>query len=1374
MTTVSRISSDGNLTIGNAYYPAQNRNYSSLFTNNTSQYLAISSPAVPSTGQFTFEAWIYTSVSAIQTIYSQYLASDSNRWLITIDVNSGYKLSIGHGTAATAFANSVVPLNQWNHVAITRDASNNLRFFLNGVLDGTTASYTATLGQNSPRISGFVTGGTAYPFQGYVSNLRILSGVALYTASFTVPSSPLTAIAGTTLLTCQTSTVVDRSPNVYTITNNGTVTTTNTVTPFATQSSSLDDYTLNALNYSVGFNGTTTQYLSIPANTAFRQDQGNWTVECWIYLTAVGTTSRIPLSMGTYLSVDNFVMYVNAAGALGYEAGTGAWSAAANYESAAGAIVANTWYHIAFVRNGTTFTSYINGAVAKTQASASFGVGASNLLYIGNYFAANYGFTGYISNVRIVNGTAVYTAAFTPPTSPLTAIAGTVLLTCQSPTIIDNSTNKFTITNNGAATINRIATTFYKNYFNGSGYYLSTPSTTAFSLTANFTVEAWVYPIDAGRTNDALKYGELITQGVSGSNTNFWGFYFLISGGVITGAYIDVGAATAASFTGLSISLNAWHHIAWVRNGSTITLYVDGVSVGTPVTYATSLTYNASGSVNIARSVFGGAFENWLKGYVSNLRVVNGTAVYTAAFTPSTQQLTAIANTVLLTCQSSSIIDNSVYNSTITNNGTVTVQNPILLGTVQKQYPDGSLQTLGDIDEYTIPNSRYCVGFNGAQYLAVPTYTGTTTATDFGTGAFTIEGWFYYTNAAVTNEIFCWRNYASSAFDGQFAVYLATANKLSFSDGTTVTTGTTTLSANTWYHVAIVRISTTLYWYVNGVLDASAAYSTNIVNRHFIIGNIDGGFTGYNFNGFISNVRIVKGIAVYTAAFTPPTSPLQAINGTSLLTCQNPTIIDNSLNNFSITNSGTAVTTNIPTNFYSTLFVSSSSQYLTTATASISSYDFSNGNYTIEFWMNPGTFATETAILCAGPSTSGALNRGWALELHNGTSAGLWFYQAGVVTSWTNIGSYTANVWQHIAIVRNGTTILAYVNGVSVGTTSAGTSTQTAFSAGDIFFIGALQTGANAGRFFYNGSMSNLRIVKGYALYQSNFTPPKKKLSAIAGTSLLTCQSATIIDNSTNALTITNNGTATVKAPQYTNLTAVQQSNGVYQIAGEFDEYSGINDNPNYALTFNGTSQYLTLTSNAAFALGTNNFTIEFWINLTTTPGIVNAVYDNRPASTQGVYPHLYLTTDRTIRFFVSSADRITSSAMTLNTWYHVAIVRNSKVTTMYLNGVQTGSTYADTNSYLQNGTIIGGSYGGGAGPISNFFSGYLSNLRVVNGRAIYVANFTPPISPLNAVPGTALLTAQNATIIDNSSNVFTITNNGAVTTSANTSMFIP
>jgi hypothetical protein len=209
-----------------------------------------------------------------------------------------------------------------------------------------------------------------------------------------------------------------------------------------------------------------------------------------------------------------------------------------------------------------------------------------------------------------------------------------------------------------------------------------------------------------------------------------------------------------------------------------------------------------------------------------------------------------------------------------------------------------------------------------------------------------------------------------------------------------------------------------------------------------------------------------------------------------------------------------------------------------------------------------------------------------------------------------------------------------------------------------------------------------------------------------------------------------------------------------------------------YSVGFDGSTQYLNLADNSAFQYGTGDFTIEGWFYFASTAQ--TNIFDQRPSTTQGAYPSLYLNSaDKTIRYYTSSADRITSTAINATTWYHVALVRSSGTTKLYLNGVQSGSSYTDSTSYLNGASrpIIGA----GGYDLAGKFNGYISNLRIVKGLAVYTNNFTVPSSPLaitqsasgafiQAITGTqtSLLTFNGPTIIDGSTNAFTITNNGS------------
>ena len=183
------------------------------------------------------------------------------------------------------------------------------------------------------------------------------------------------------------------------------------------------------------------------------------------------------------------------------------------------------------------------------------------------------------------------------------------------------------------------------------------------------------------------------------------------------------------------------------------------------------------------------------------------------------------------------------------------------------------------------------------------------------------------------------------------------------------------------------------------------------------------------------------------------------------------------------------------------------------------------------------------------------------------------------------------------------------------------------------------------------------------------------------------------------------------------------------------------------------------------FAFGAGNFTVEMWIRTSTTAGPSQSIvlYDSRPTSTNGIYPMMYFETN-VFYYYVNGNNEITVTGISTNVWTHIALVKSSGSTKIYVNGVQTGGTYTDGNTYINGADrpIIGRSGYASTG----FVTGSISNLRVVKGTAVYTTNFTPPNSPLPAITNTELLTLQNATSIDNSTNGFTITNNGTVTTS--------
>ena len=406
------------------------------------------------------------------------------------------------------------------------------------------------------------------------------------------------------------------------------------------------------LTGSVLFNGsnylTTTQSAYVTS--------GDFTMECWAYVTSVPSYAGF-ISMRDQ-NAPNPGADINLLNNGNIEFAIGNSS---QYTSTA--MPLNQWVHLAMSRTSGTVSCYVNGTRVSQFNNTDATSTLSGALSMGRYYTNQtaYYLNGYLSNVRYVVGYGIYSGtSITVPTTPLTAVTGTQLLTCQSDTTItDASPNAFTITNNGSA-VPATSNPFIggSTKFNGSNQYLSLPSNqTPLTLgTTTFTVESWVYlTAYAGGGRSSVIY--------STNSSNGFNYSIDSSGNVVVSAS---SVAVLLTTSGVTVSLNSWNHIAVVRNGNTFTVYVNGVSYGTAT--------NSINFTSAASPTIGTETDQYVSGYISNFRVVKGTAVYTANFTPPTTPLTSITNTQLLTAQSttSATIDASPNAFTITSvNGAI-------------------------------------------------------------------------------------------------------------------------------------------------------------------------------------------------------------------------------------------------------------------------------------------------------------------------------------------------------------------------------------------------------------------------------------------------------------------------------------------------------------------------------------------------------------------------------------------------------------------------------------------------------------------------------------------------------------------------------
>jgi hypothetical protein len=357
---------------------------------------------------------------------------------------------------------STIPTATWTHCALVRSGTS-FKLYQNGTQSTNSATSSDAVSNSSTAINigSFISSGVAN-LNGNISNLRILKGTALYTSNFTPPTSPLTAIANTSLLTCQSATIVDNSSNNFTITNNGSAT-VSAVVPFTASFAPApggmkfknrnNSGTSVALSNSVLFNGTN-QYLSLPNTSSLNLGSNNFTMEAFVYISNVSGNKNIFYINGNNSSYSAICLYVQDSRFAFLANQTGGYPWTLQITAVGPTISSNTWYHIATTRSGNSFYVFVNGTLVSgapyTLSGALFN-GTTNIIGYQPTIASY--FNGYISNARIINGTALYTSSFTPPTAPLTAVANTSLLTCNSATIVDNSSNNLAITNNNSATV---------------------------------------------------------------------------------------------------------------------------------------------------------------------------------------------------------------------------------------------------------------------------------------------------------------------------------------------------------------------------------------------------------------------------------------------------------------------------------------------------------------------------------------------------------------------------------------------------------------------------------------------------------------------------------------------------------------------------------------------------------------------------------------------------------------------------------------------------------------------------------------------------------------------------------------------------------
>ena len=836
-----------------AFTPYHPGGYSAYFDDVGDNLLTDYSSGLHLSGDFTIECWFWPENrggmilnhgggSGIAWASFELVNQSDGINFAASSANTSY--DIGSETGATGRIGTV-ELFTWNHLAVTREG-NVYRGFVNGV-EGYTqtlsltpyntstrglaigSNYSSTWG-NASNISSVI--------KGYVSDVRIVKGTALYTGDFTPPTERLTAVSGTTFLGCHLPYLADGSSSPHSI----SVTGSTYLERFGPYDHSV--YRPSSHGSSVYFDGTN-DALRTDDDTSLSLGTSDFAIEAWIYPSDTTTEYRAIISDNAYGQNSGSWCIYQYGTRLQISANTGSGGLGINTLGASGntLIKPNMWQHIAFTRSGNTARLFHNGVQvgSDTTLSTNFTddqilIGANN--HAGGYPA--YEFTGFISDVRVVKGSAVRTSAFTPPTLPLSDITNTKLLTLRGSPNIYNATGSSNVITLGGDAKSSTAQTKYADasiLLDGSGDFLTVADDYNLDFRRfPFTMEGW-YKAD---TTSGDHYIISSSGGTYNAGPSHFGVN-IYQGNWRVGGFNDklIGGIGSGVNTGIDTS---WHHFAWTHNNRQIQFFVDGAQVGSTVDVSSD-TFNCDGSFVIGGYHSNTGYGNW-DGYLEDIRITKGLCRY--PFIPFSETLTSDSNTTVLLCHADTIVDGSSNAATITSSGDPTVSN---------------------FGPYPGMKSIY---FDGNDRINLET-------TPLGSGDFTVEGWVYSDDFGdgSYNQVFSFRpSNGSNSAQGSLA-YNGSGGIVWYTN--TFIIGSSSngphLEDKTWNHFALVRDNGTLKLFINGTMTNSVANTQDLSEASLSLAANNNGTEPSA--GYISNFRISSTVR-YTNSFTAPTAELKA------------------------------------------------------------------------------------------------------------------------------------------------------------------------------------------------------------------------------------------------------------------------------------------------------------------------------------------------------------------------------------------------------------------------------------------------------------------------------------------------------------------
>ena len=1129
-----------------------------------------------------------------------------------------------------------------------------------------------------------------------------------------------------------------------------------------------------------GFNGTS-NWLRVPQGGDFDFGTGDFTVEAWVFVKKWqdqhGNAPRgmnILCRASTNAANTGFLLWFDNSGYLKCELDVGnsggVLDTGLEYNFKQG-----EWNHIAVTRASGAAKLFVNGIVRAQIASNSTNISGNGDLIIGsdiNHTA--YFYKGFISNLRVIKGSAEYTSSasngefgFDPPTAPLEDVTNTKLLCCNSsdsgysatvgvvpiPQINDGTewSTKLSLASGGFSQPAAYA-------FNGSldpGWRLMTVNNAVLATFNNISIPCNVVEV-FGENN----YNSTCTVTISGTT------YTSSSGSIHR--FVQSGTLTA---------------ITLVNNGAGGRTYWEGVKVdGVILEDKTTKNFacvgvesEVAGSCTLAMPMAGNAnWGNWWS-TEDQCNYINPEAI------PSTMMRDGAAK---------AWPGNSMYYGTAYNF-------------------DGS----GD-------------------HIKSQT---SSTDLQWGYGDFTIEAWVY--PEANDADTYWRRIYLSDQStqnannnvqlglvptDGTAHAWTGGTNNGTGSNWNLDIRGKTKITQNTWHHVAVCRKDGLVTLYVNGQNEGSdnnwmnfnpeGAYGASYnFKAQAYIGTYNG--SEGDFYGRIQDVRAYKGVAKYQKNFV--------VGSTIPDVCAAATYIPDS-----------ETSDENPIHTATTGSVAFDGSNDNISFGSQENFRMGTGDFTVEGWfypsgkgvidgngVNDGIWQLVNSSNGYGGS-SGSMSQQWEM-----TSSNIRVNNMMDGDPWYNLGkeqgfnATAGDKWYHVALSRTGDKVTSWLDGRENGTFTNGSNMN-----GGWFGLGAYWSTSQR----FDGLLSNFRVIKGAGLYDHNFTPSTKALTTQPGSvneaGTVWSDYCTAVpsgwhgpspitnwfdgDSTTSANHNASNDTITFSPPTplsgllricgwssgYTvlvngkdtgiELPSGNTSNQHWIEVGSFDNITEIKFtgtggwygtkislngelllNPNFATTkttllcandsenpmvadmpsnaaetnytvtangaiastdnpwgtetdgsvfFDGNNDYLSLGSYNNFAFGTQDFTIELWLKSKMDTGTYQNFLATRgaPGTTAGWT--FSIEQNGTIGFYSNGHQFNAAGSVKANVWTHIAVRRDAGVLRCYQDGKQIASN-GSNQDYTQN-TLTVGIHNDANG--DGWYSGWISNVRITKGTA--------------------------------------------------------